>query len=68
MRCKIRPFRKYLYLDTILKFINLKQAHTGPIYNIFEKKLYCQIRNVWENFCLNYFEIKNCYRVKNSKD
>ena len=33
----------------ILKFINLKQAHTNTIYNILEKKLYCQIRNVWKN-------------------
>ena len=43
----------------ILKFINLKQAHTDTIYNIFEIKLYCQGRNVQENFfCQNYFEIK----------
>ena len=34
----------------ILNFINLKQADTNTIRNIFEKKLYCQIRNVWENF------------------
>ena len=33
----------------ILKFINLKQAHTTTIYNILAKKLYCQIRNVWKN-------------------
>ena len=34
----------------ILKYSHLKQARTNTIYNIFEKKLYCQIRNVWENF------------------
>ena len=39
-----------MYEDMILKCINLKEAHTNTIYIIFEKKLYCQIRNVWENF------------------
>ena len=39
-----------MYQDMILIFINIKQANTNTIYNILEQKLYCQIRNVWENF------------------
>ena len=58
VHCKIGHFRKYMYQDMISKFINLKQLNLEQIqlktksaktfYNIFEKKLCCQIRNVWE--------------------
>ena len=37
----------------------MKQARTNTIYNFFEKKIYRQIQNVWENFSVNCFEIKN---------
>ena len=67
MCCRIRLFRKYLYQDMILKFINLQQAHTNTIYNS-RKKLYCQIRNVWENFSVKIvLKSKNCKWVKISK-
>ena len=50
-----------MYYDMMLKFINLKQAHTDTIYNTFEKNLYCQIRNVWENFSVEIIlKSKNC--------
>ena len=53
----------------ILKFNNLKQARTNTIYNIFEIKLYCQIRNVRENLSVEIiFKSKNCEWVKNSKN
>ena len=52
----------------ILMFINLKEAHSNAIYNTFENKLYCQIRNVWENFSVKIIlKSKNCKWVKNSK-
>ena len=41
-----------------MKDNHLKQARTNTIYNIFEKKLYCQIQNVWENFSVKIIEIK----------
>ena len=45
----------------ILKFSNLKQAHTNLIHNIFGKKIYCQIRNIWENFPVKIIvKSKNC--------
>ena len=50
-----------MYQGMLLKFINLKQAHTNTIYITFAKKLYCQIRNVWENFSLKIIlKFKNC--------
>ena len=39
-----------------LKLNNFKQAHTNTIYNIFEKKIHCQIRNVRENFYVKTIE------------
>ena len=69
MRCKIELFRKYMYQDTILKYNHLKHARTNTIYKIFEKKLYCQIQNVWENFSVKIvLKSKNCKWVKNSKN
>ena len=37
-------------MGTNLKYNHLKQARTNTIYNIFEKNLYCQFPNDWENF------------------
>ena len=34
----------------IFKINILKQAHTNTIYTIFEKKIFCQIESVLENF------------------
>ena len=51
-----------MYQDTISKYNHLEQARTNAIYNIFEKKLYCQIQNVWENF-----SVKIVLKSKNSK-
>ena len=49
-------------------FINLKEAHTNAIQNIFENKLYSEIRNVWDNFSVKLFlKSKKCQWVKNSK-
>ena len=53
----------------ILNFINLKQAHTNTIQNIFEKKIYCPLRNVWENFSVKIIlKSKNYEWVKSSKN
>ena len=57
-----------MYSDTILKYNHLKQAHTNTIYNIFEEKLYFQIRNDWENFSIKIIlKSKICNWVKNLK-
>ena len=51
------------------KYNHLKQARTNTIYNIFEKKFYCQIQKVWENFSVKIvFKSKKCMCVKNSKN
>ena len=52
----------------ILNFINLKHAHTNTIENIFEKNLYCQIRNVRETFSVEILKSKSCKWVKNPKN
>ena len=57
-----------MYQDTILKFNNLKQAHTDTIYNISEKKYIVRF-DVRENFqFITILISKKCKWVKSSKN
>ena len=59
-----------MYWDTILKFNNLKQAHTNTVTIFLRKNILSDSKCLY-NFLiyrLNYFEIKKCKLVKNAKD
>ena len=48
-----------MYQDTILKFIDLKQAHTDTMFNIKWKNIgIAKFEMLGEFFCQNYFKIK----------
>ena len=51
----------------ILKFINLKQAHTNTIYNIFEKTDVARFEMFWKIFSVKII-LKLEKWVKNSKN
>ena len=48
----------------------MKQARTNTIYNFFEKNLYPQIQNVWENFSVTIVlksKIKSGSKIQKTK-